>query len=128
MAIYWWYCPPATEADLEILEMAATLLADSSHWHQADDRKCEGDIESSQWSLFCALKHASLEETGEYNHHNTALQTVRFVIDEILPDHGFAHTLMDYNNAPATMHRDILRVLELAKTRIRQELSEREEA
>ena len=35
--------------------------------------------------------------------------------------------LMDYNNAPATTHPDIMHVLELAMTRIEQEISERKE-
>ena len=123
-AIYWWYCPPATEVDLEIIEMAEKLLADSSHWHKDDDRDCADDFESDQWSLFCALKHSSMEKTDEYNHHNTSIQTARFVIDELIPDHGFAHTLMDYNNAPSTKHGDILHVLELSKKSIKQELLE----
>lgn len=123
-AIYWWYCPPATKQDLEIIEMAEKLLADSTHWHKNDDRDCADDISSNQWSLFCALKHSSLAITGEYNHHNTAIQTARFVIDEIIPNHGFAHTLMDFNNAPPTKHGDILHVLELSKKRIEQELLE----
>ncbi|UCF06032.1 MAG: hypothetical protein JSV33_03095 [bacterium] len=121
-AIYWWYCPPATKMDLEIIEMTEKLLADPSHWHKEDDRECADDLENNTWSLFCALKHSSIEKAGEYNHHNTAMQTVRFVIDEIIPDHGFAHTLMDYNNAPSTRHEDILRILELSKKRIKQEL------
>ncbi|KPL14735.1 hypothetical protein AMJ74_02800 [candidate division WOR_3 bacterium SM1_77] len=123
-AIYWWYCPPATESDLEIIEMAKKLLADSSHWHKNDDRECADDFENNQWSLFCALKHSSIVKTGEYNHHNTAIQTARFVIDEIIPNHGFAHTLMDFNNAQSTRHGDILHVLELSKKRIKQELLE----
>jgi hypothetical protein len=122
-AIYWWYRPPATEVDLEILETAKTLLADSTHWHKSDDRDCADDIESDRWSLFCALKHASMEKTGEYNHHNTAMQTVRFAIDEVVPDRGFEHPLMDFNNAPSTGHPDVLHVLELAKRRIEIELS-----
>ena len=121
-AIYWWYCPPASKEDLDILEMAKKLLADSANWHQKDDRKCEPDIENNLWSLFCALKYASIETTGEYNHHNTAIQTARFVIDDLIPDHGFMHTLMDYNNAPSTAHKDILKVLDLAIGRINQEI------
>lgn len=123
-AIYWWYRPPATEADVEIIEMTEELLADSSHWHKGDDRECSDDIESNRWSLFCALKHSSLEIAGEYNHHNTAIQTTRFIIDGIIPNHGFAHTLMDYNNAPNIRHEDILQVLEMSKKRIKQELLE----
>ena len=120
--INWWYCPPARKVDLETLEMTEQLLADSTNWHKNDDRKCENDIESNQWSLFCALKYASREKMGEYNHHNTAMQTVRFVIDDIIPNHGFEHTLMDYNNSPSTEHEDILRILEIAKKRIIQEI------
>ena len=120
--INWWYCPPATENDLRILEMASTLLADSSAWHQDDDRKCVADMDIGVWSLFCALKHASVSITGEYNHHNTAMQSVRSVIDEMVPNHDFAHTLMDFNNAPSTLHSDILDLLEAAKNIIRQEL------
>jgi len=121
-AIYWWYHPPATQADVQIIEMTEQLLAVPGHWHQDDDRECSDDIANNLFSLFCALKYSSLEITGEYNHHNTAIQTTRFIIDEIVPNHGFAHTLMDYNNAPTTAHEDILHVLGLAKKRVQQEL------
>lgn len=120
--INWWYCPPPRLVDLETLELTEQLLADSSNWHQNDDRKCENDIENKQWSLFCALKFASIEKMGEYNHHNTAMQTVRFVIDDIIPNHGFEHTLMDYNNSPSTKHKDILHILEIARKRLNKEI------
>jgi len=121
-AIYWWYCPPAQLVDLEILEMTAQLLADFTNWHQTDDRQCDDDIETKKWSLFCALKHSSIEKMREYNHHNTAMQAVRFTIDEVVPGHGFAHTLMDYNNEPNTSHQNILGVIERAKTKLVKEM------
>jgi hypothetical protein len=120
--IDWWYCPPASEADLNILEMTETLLADSLNWRQLDDRDCEDDQETKRWSLFCALKHASISVLAEYNHHNKAMQTVRSAIEEMSPDREFAHTLMDFNNAPSTSHTDILAVLSEAKTRIINEI------
>ena len=123
-AIYWWYHPPATQIDVEILNMAHELLSDPEHWHQNDDRRCEDDGEKNMWSLFCALKFASVELTKEYNHHNTAIQTVRFVIDDWKPDHEYPHTLMDFNNDESTRHDDILEVIEEAKRRIEVELSE----
>jgi len=123
LAIYWWYCPPATEKDRDIIEYAEKILSDSSRWHKEDDRECEADIENDRWSLFCALKYASMEITDEYNHHNTAIQSVRFVIDELVPNHGFPHTLMDYNNESSTTHSDILHVLELSRARIEGELN-----
>lgn len=118
----WWYCPPATKMDLEILNLAESLLADSTCWHKNDDRKCEDDEKNNTWSLFCALKYSSIKAMKEYNHHNTAMQTVRFIIDDLLPDHGFEHTLMNYNNSPSTTYQDIIKVIELAKKRIQQEL------
>lgn len=123
MAIYWWYSPPATPADLAVLVRAESLLADPDHWRREDDRQCRDDSTSDRWSLFCALKHASVTTLGEYNHHNRALQTVRFVIDEVVPGHGFAHTLMDYNNAATTRHSDILHVLEVARRRLAADLA-----
>jgi len=116
--IDFWYTPPATSADLEALELAERLLADPLAWHQEDDRQCEDDIENGRWSLFCALRYASIETMGEYNHHSTAMNTVRFVIDDIVPNHGFAHTLMDYNNLPSTTHADVMQILEIAKERV----------
>ena len=124
VAINWWYCPPATETDIEILNSTYSLLSNPSKWHQNDDRKCENDIESDSWSLFCALKYSSIEAANEYNHHNTAVQTVRFVIDDLQPNHGYEHTLMDFNNNSITTHSDILRVIKDAKKRISKELDE----
>ena len=76
-------------------------------------------------SLFCALKIASIKVMGEYNHRGTVIQTARFVIDDLVPNHGYAHTLMDFNNAPTTTHEDVVRVLELARERIEKELAKR---
>jgi hypothetical protein len=122
--IDWWYTPPARPVDLATLQMAQTLLADSARWHQQDDRRCEDDVEDRRWSLFCALRYASMEKMGEYNHHNTAMNTVRFVVNDVVPDHGFEHPLMDYNNAPSTGHGDVLRVLDIARRRLQQEIDQ----
>lgn len=122
--INWWYCPPASEADLRTLELAESLLTDSLNWHKQDDRRCQDDTEANRWSLFCALKHASISEMGEYNHHSAAMQAVRSAVDEMRPDSEFAHTLMDFNNAPATTHGDILAVLCRAKARIISEIEQ----
>jgi hypothetical protein len=120
--IDWWYCPPASEADLRVLAMAESLIVDSSSWRRDDDRECDNDIEAGVWSLFCALKYASISIMGEYNHHNTAMQAARSVINEMIPNNQFAHPLMDFNNAQSTSYSDIVHVLAEAKARITQEL------
>ena len=58
---------------------------------------------------------------------NTAIQTVRFVIDDLYPDQGFAHTLKDFNNSSNTTHDDILKVINSAKKRIIKEIEKVEE-
>jgi hypothetical protein len=75
-------------------------------------------------SLFCVIKIASIEIMKEYNHRNTVIQTVRFVIDDLVPNHKFEHTLKDYNNLQTTTYKDILNVLKLAKEIINKELSQ----
>ena len=77
---------------------------------------------NNMWSLFCAIKMASIEKTGEYNHRGTVIQTTRKVIDELYPNHGYAHTLMDFNNDSLTKFKDIRRLLDIVKDRIENEL------
>ena len=122
----YWYCPPATKTDLEILDLCFNYLKDSTTWNRNDDRKCDNDKSDKVWSLFCALKTASVEKYGEYNHRGAVIQKTRFVIDELYPDHGYAHTLMDFNNDSSTSFEDIIRVLSIVKDRIEVELKTNE--
>ena len=101
-------------------------MKDSTTWHQKDDRNCDTDKLNNIWSLFCSIKIASIEKTGEYNHRGTVIQTTRNVIDELYPDHGYAHTLMDFNNDSSTRFEDIRRVLAIVKERIEKELKTNE--
>ena len=121
----YWYCPPANKTDLEILDLCLLYLNDSTNWNNNDDRVCEDDKNKKIMSLFCALRIASVEIMKEYNHRNTPIQTVRFIIDELVPNHEYAHTIEDYNNSPSTTHKDILKVLTLAKDRIKKEIINR---
>jgi len=118
----YWYCPPADNIDLEILVLCFDYLKDDTYWHQNDDRSCDDDKIDKTWSLFCAIKTASIEKRGEYNHRGTVIQTTRFVIDELHPNHGYAHTLMDFNNDKNTKFNDIINVLNIVKNRIEAEL------
>jgi len=119
---HYWYCPPASKMDLEIVDLALEYLKEPALWHQKDDRKCKNDKKERLWSLFCALKIASIEKMGEYNHRNTVIQTARFVIDELHPNHEFDHTLMDFNNAPTTSYGDMIQVLKEVRKRILEQL------
>ena len=118
----YWYSPPATKTDLEILDLCFDYMKDSTKWHQNDDRNCDNDKLDKIWSLYCAIKNASIEKMGEYNHRGTVIQTTRIVIDELYPDHGYAHTLMDFNNDSSTRFEDIIKVLTIVNDRIEKEL------
>lgn len=118
----YWYCPPATKTDLEILDLCFDYLKDSTAWNQNDDRKCDNDKSDKNWSLFCAIKIGSIEKYGEYNHRGAVIQKTRFVIDELYPNHEYAHTLMDFNNDSSTKFEDIIKVLTIVKNRIKEEL------
>lgn len=118
----YWYCPPVTKTDLEVLDLCFDYLKDSANWHQTDDRKCDMDKLENVWSLFCAIKMASIERQGEYNHRGAVIQKTRFVIDELYPNHGYAHTLMDFNNESSTKYTDIIEVLSIVRNGIKEEL------
>jgi hypothetical protein len=111
---------PVDMADLAVLEKADAILAGPDVWDRADDRDCaETD---TRWSLFCALHRASIEVTGEYEHRRTALQEVRFSIEEIRPGVEYGHRLMEFNNEEATTFDEVKDVLETATSRVRERL------
>lgn len=113
-----WYTPPVRRRDVDVVAWAERLLADSTRWHKRDDRRCEDDRANDRWSLFCALKYASVETMGEYNHHNAAMNMVRSIIYDLVPHALYEHPVMDYNNADSTTYDDILRLLARAKERL----------
>lgn len=118
----YWYCPPASKIDLEVLDLCFDYLKDSTSWNQNDDRKCDIDKSDQLWSLFCAIKVSSIEKHGEYNHRGAVIQKTRFIIDELYPSHEYAHTLMDFNNDSSTKFEDIIKVLSIVKDKITEEL------
>jgi len=91
---------PVSRLDLEILDRAFAILDSEAVWDRADDRVCNPD--DTSWSIFCALHQASIEVTGEYEHRRTALQEVRFIIQDRSEGRDYAHRMMDYNNDPET--------------------------
>ena len=118
----YWYCPPATKTDLEIIDLCFDYLKDSTSWNQNDDRKCDNAQSDKVWSLYCAIRIASIEKYGEYNHRGTVIQSTRFIIDELHPNHKYPHTLMDFNNDSSTKFEDIINILTIVKNRIKEEL------
>jgi len=114
--------PPVTITDLQIIEKVRELLKNKDCWNQEDDRDCRDDIEKKRYSLFCALKVASTEVEGEYNHRNAIMQKVRIHINNRYPDKLFAHRLRDYNNMPETTFSDLMNLLGAVENELIHEL------
>ncbi len=96
---------PVDLQDLAILDSADMRLSDAATWDRTDDRKCEPQDQT--FSLYCALYFASIDTIGEYQHRRTALQEIRFAIEDATEGREFNHRMMDYNNLPETSFVDI---------------------
>jgi hypothetical protein len=84
--------------DIQIIKKANDILINESVWSKEDDRKCQDDIDSNKYSLFCALYKASIDIIGEYDHRKPALQQIRWIIDSQYKERLAGHRLMDFNN------------------------------
>ena len=85
---------PITEDDLKIIKIAKSLLSEEKNWNKDDDRKCDDDLANKSYSLYCALRIASLEIEEKYNHRNAVLQKLRHLIEEKYPKRKWSHRLM----------------------------------
>ena len=104
-----------TDAYKVLVEVAGSLC-------RADDRQC--GAEDTTFSLFCALQKASIEVLGEYRHRRTALQEVRFALEEATAGREYEHRLRDFNNDPSTTLDDIKRVIRVARDRVAARIEE----
>src|SRR6516162_3565858 len=74
----------AESANTRILNRAAKLLPDQSHWNRADTRECPPHAQKI--SLYCALRQATEEVLGDSSHRTIAMEEVRLVIEENVGD------------------------------------------
>ncbi len=105
---------PFDSVDVQILERANDILLSESVWSKEDDRKCQDDIASNKYSLFCALYKASMDVVGEYDHRKPALQQVRWIIDNQYKERLASHRLMDFNNHSNTNFDEVKELLQEA--------------
>lgn len=115
---------PVTNTDLEIINQVIKMLDKPSSWHQNDDRDCEDDVEKKVYSLFCALKTASIEAEGDYNHRNAIMQKVRHQIEKRYPGREWNHRLMDFNNLAETDFTTIQNLLQEIREEVQTALME----
>lgn len=113
---------PPEQHDLDIILETKKLLSDASKWQRIDDRICVEDKKEGKYSIFCALKIASENVMGEYNHRSSSMQLMRHMIQLEYQDVKFAHRFRDFNNLPETSYEDIRRILDYAEALIRKKL------
>jgi len=114
--------PPVTEADLRIVQRAREILNSPAKWNRADNRECPPAQKA--YSLYCALKKATIEVSNKFEHRAAVMQQARFAIDQVLAkDNHYEHRLMDYNNDPKTTFADVQRFFTIVEERIKKRLA-----
>jgi hypothetical protein len=116
---------PQNAHDVPILERTVVLLESEALWSQHDNRRC--DSSATQLSLYCALRQASIDISGQFHHRAAALQAVRRAIDAERPHNNYEHRLQDFNNASDvsldTIHKVLHRAIEeLRRAAVSQEI------
>jgi hypothetical protein len=94
-----------SKLDLLIVRRAGEILADEEAWNRKDNRKCPKG--AAKWSIYCAMRRASVDVTGGSHHRRPALQEVRKIIQERSKSRRYRHPLMDYNNDKRTRIEDV---------------------
>jgi len=113
---------PFDSVDVQILKRANDILLSEFVWSKEDDRKCQDDIDSNKYSLFCALYKASIDIVGEYDHRKPALQQVRWIIDNQYKERLAGHRLMDFNNHSNTNFDEIKELLQESTLIVQQKI------
>src|ERR1700733_4214522 len=103
--------PPVSKMDIEIVKRAQEILNSPAVWNRNDNRVCPKSAKT--FSLYCALKKATDEVTGNFEHRGAAMQEARFVIEDVAPRRKYEHRLMGYNTDKRTTFADIQRVFQL---------------
>lgn len=115
LLVQWMFCaaPTAlgsdpTQEDLHILQEALRILEEPDNWNSSCERLT--DRGHSKHSLYSALREASFEVTGSYDHRRLGLEVVRSLVPN--PDGLFEHRLRDFNNTRS--HGEVLCLLRAA--------------
>jgi hypothetical protein len=111
---------PPTYQDLEIVETAAATLVDESVWDRSRNRQCSPGART--WTLYCALRDAIVEVTGEFHEYQPALVIMRQVIGNVFREMQFERPLIDYNAYEDAILSEMQGLLAMAASRIRTEL------
>jgi hypothetical protein len=110
--------PPPTEDDMAILHSALAGVEQLRRWNRQEVQACP-NAAPAETGLFCLLYDAVEARMERYHHRQPALELVRSIIIERWRDRIVSHTLVDFNNHPATTMVELRSALELALERAR---------
>jgi hypothetical protein len=106
-----------SEFDRQIIERAAALISTEARWDRADDRVCHPT--DTTWSIYCALRRATIDVTGGFHHRRPALEIVRIIVEQRTAGRNYSHRLMDYNNDRTTRLEDLRSLFAEARAQLR---------
>ena len=114
------------------MQRAREILNSPAKWNRADTRFCRVQpcglgcpTEANTSSLYCALKKATDEVKGTFDHRGAAMEEARSIVDEIAVNRSdFQHRLEGYNNDPTTSFADIQKLFRLLEDRFRKRFAE----
>ena len=118
-----------TKDDLEILRRARVYLDSAAHWSRQPDldiyaaatamakdpNLSKGGLcpAAERRTLFCALYHASIEQTGEFWWGRPAINAIRAAVTAD-DSYNQQHPLMQFNGEPDRKLSDVQRVFDVA--------------
>lgn len=117
----WGFQPDPRPIDLTVLTRVEELISDKDSWNEQDDRICDNDFTNNKWSLYCVLKQAYIDETGDFNHRAPALNIVRQNISVLNPNRDYNHQIMEFNNEQSFL--DIKKLLSLCINKMEGQLN-----
>lgn len=101
--------------EIKVLQLASQTLEREEKWNRKDNRICP--VTAITFSLYCALKYATLQIYGKFDHRLPVIEEVRKTI-EIVSQKYHQHRLMDYNNDSKTTFTDIKNILRITESRL----------
>jgi hypothetical protein len=111
---------PPTHDDLAIIERTAGILSDELVWDRSRGRRCASSART--WTLYCALRQATVEETGEFHDRQPAIVITSKVIGDVFRDMSWEDPLVEYNAYDDAILIEMHRLLTMASTRVRRDL------
>lgn len=111
---------PVNETDLRILMTTKKLIPNESAWDRTSSRNCTP--QAHQFSLYCALREASIREAGNFRHRRPAMQIVRAKIEKVKPHSNYEHRLAGFNSDPTVKFSDLQHILDLSIVDVKSQL------